>query len=454
LYIIASGDGNYYYSFGAVFKLDTSGNLGLLYQFPSSLVSTGALVAVPVTMGPANPILDSAGNLYGATHSGGTAGIIYEIEAGGNVRTLHNFEPAHGGSTPYSGLTLDSAGNLYGTTQQGGAANAGVVYKLSESGHETVLYEFKGGPKDGAAPQTGVVMDKAGNIYGATPVAGGGAWPATLYKVSPQGQETILYTFPFDTESSGLAIDSAGNLYGTTISVSVGEVFKVDPAGNYSVVYTFSGGTDGGGSNGGVILDSAGNLYGTVGGGTLGFGVGVIFKIDTSGTYSVLYTLTPATDGSFPGTLVLDAVGNLYGTCSADGPQGGGTLFKLDTAGNFTVLYAFAGGPTVGQPSSGVALDAAGNLYGTVSAVGESLSCPGTAGACGTVYELDTSGKFTVLYTFTAGAGGTGPEGPVTLDSVGHLYGVASDVLSVPGVAGAVLQFIGGGLAYKITLAN
>jgi uncharacterized repeat protein (TIGR03803 family) len=126
-----------------------------------------------------------------------------------------------------------------------------------------------------------------------------------------------------------------------------------------------------------------------------------------------------------------DAAGNLYGTAFG-GALGGGTVFKLDLAGNYTVLYAFAE-----SPSSGVTLDGAGNLYGTLGAA--ATGCPGTPGACGTVYQIDPSGHETVLYSFTGGADGGYPVG-VTLDGSRHLYGLASGLwpaplAAVPGVA-------------------
>jgi uncharacterized repeat protein (TIGR03803 family) len=380
---------------GAVLKLDPSGKVALRYKFNGAVVSSG--VGLPVGGGlgyNAGPILDSAGNLYGTTPFAGAAGIVYEIEASGKVKRLYDFQPAYGGTTPRSGLTLDAAGNLYGTTDWGGGpGNAGAVYKLSPAGKETVLHTFEGGSTDGANPEYyNVVLDKVGNLYGVT-THGGVADQGVVYKLTPSGQETILHSFTGGADGglpTGVAIDPAGNLYGTTAAggsgsqtgLQEGVVFELDPAGDFSVLYSFTGLSDGGNPDGGVVLDAAGNMYGNAHYG--GLGAGTVFRIDTTGAYSVLHAFLASADGGYPHAgVTLDAAGNLYGTCPAYGPRGWGTVFKLDASGSFSVLYAFAGGPTVGGPIAGVVRDAAGNLYGTISAAAE--GCPGTAGSCGMV---------------------------------------------------------------------
>jgi len=437
------------YPSGAVFKLETNGNLAALLGFGGSISpqaghSNGA------------PILDAAGNLFGMEAFDGTAGIVYEIETNGKVETLYDFEQARGGTTATSGLIQDAAGNWYGTTVQGGGSqNAGVVYKLSPTGQETVLHSFKGESADGASPKTGVVMDQAGNLYGTT-AAGGANNQGVVYKLTPSGKETILHSFTGGTDGgvpNGLAIDSVGNLYGTAsqggigVSGYQGLVFELDVAGNFSVLYSFAGFPDGSAPQAGVVLDAAGNVYGTTSSGGES-GDGTIFKIDANGDYSVLYSLSYS-DGSDPvDAPTLDAAGNLYGTCSNGGPNRGGTLFKLDAAGNFSVLYSFFGGIGLGSPLAGVVLDAAGNLYGTQAQAG---GCPGnyvSPGICGAVYMLDTSGDYSVLYNFTGGADSASPTAPVALDGAGHLYGTAAGLFPyVPGGYPA-----GGGVAFKITL--
>ncbi len=451
LYITVNAGGGSPWPNGAVFKFDTAGRFSSLYQFKGDQLVSG--ISLPGSLGlNANVVLDSAGNLYGTTPFDGTAGIVYEIEASGTVKTLYNFQPARGGMWPRSGLTLDRKGNLYGTASWGGGpADAGVVFKLSPSGKETVLYTFKGGSTDGFAPQTNVVLDQAGNIYGGTAI-GGKDNQGVIYKLTPSGQETILHSFTGRADGSfptGVAIDSSGNLYGTAAlggagsqtGIQEGVVFKIDTAGNFSVLHSFTGLTDGGVPDGGVAIDSAGNLYGTTNSGGLGYpGAGVVFKIDTTGAYSVLHGFLASTDGGYPQAgVTLDPAGNIYGTCSGYGPQGGGTVFKLDSAGSFSVVYAFKLGGWV-TSMAGVALDAAGNIYGTLPSTTPSYG--GSPGSYGIVYKIDKSGTETVLYTFNGGTDGADPEA-VTLDRAGHLYGVTGGLFFTP---------VGGGTAFKITL--
>jgi uncharacterized repeat protein (TIGR03803 family) len=164
------------------------------------------------------PILDASGNLYGTTYQGGAAnlGVVFKLGTSG-YQVLYSFMGGSDGANPYAGVTLDSTGNLYGTTYNGGAANAGVVYKLAPSGQETVLYSFTGGA-DGANPYAGVILDSAGNLYGTT-MNGGSAKAGVVYEVSPSGQETVLYTFTGGNDGAspyaGVVADRAGNLYGT-----------------------------------------------------------------------------------------------------------------------------------------------------------------------------------------------------------------------------------------------
>src|SRR5258708_4947634 len=172
--------------------------------------------------------------------------------------------------------------------------------------------------------------------------------------------------FPF----GGLLRDAAGNLYGTTLS----SVFKLDPAGNETVLSRLGIGTVPGVFGPGapyaaLVMDPAGNLYGTSRDGGA-FGLGTVFKLDPSGTLTVLHSFTGADGGEPYAGVVLDAAGNLYGTGSSAAAFGVlGTVFKVDTAGNFTVLHFFTGSDGCG-PSGGVIMDAAGNLYGTAGGGG------------------------------------------------------------------------------------
>ena len=177
------------------------------------------------------------------------------------------------------------------------------------------------------------------------------------------------------------------------------------------VLHSFSSPPHGAYPATGVIRDLEGNLYGTTNGSYSDIGgggthdAGVVFKIDTWGNQRVLYTFTGAADGSSPNGLVRDADGNLYGTATYGGNMtglsGAGVVFKVDTSGHETVLYTFTGGNDGGNPNS-VIRDPKGNLYGTTGA--------GGASSYGVVFKIDTSGHETVLHTFTGGADGAYPS--------------------------------------------
>jgi uncharacterized repeat protein (TIGR03803 family) len=195
-------------------------------------------------------VMDSAGNLYGTTPNGGAgmAGTVFKLSANGTATVLYAFgsTATTDGHTPYAGLLMDSAGNLYGTTASGGANGGthgdGVVFSLNAAGKETVLYSFGAAANDGMNPYATLVMDSAGNLFGTTRAggtyaSGGARRGGTVFKLSPAGTETILYSFGAAGASDGsspqapLLVDGAGNLYGTTAGGGAhgdGTVFKID----------------------------------------------------------------------------------------------------------------------------------------------------------------------------------------------------------------------------------
>jgi uncharacterized repeat protein (TIGR03803 family) len=165
--------------------------------------------------------------------------------------------------------------------------------------------------------------------------------------------------------------DEAGNLYGTTLTggtANVGIVYKLDAEGGFTVLHSFTGSADGGSPYAGVTRDAAGNLYGTT---TYGgaYGDGVVFKVDTAGNYTVLYSFCEqfgCTDGGNPmAGVIRDAAGNLYGTTSNGGRYRSGVVFMVDAAGHETVLYSFTGGPDGRSPYAGLTPGPAGELLGT-----------------------------------------------------------------------------------------
>jgi len=359
---------------------------------------------------------------------------------------LYSFMGSPDGEWPVAGLVLDAQGNLYGTTGQGGDLACGVygcgtAFKVDSTGKETVLYSFTGAT-DGALPYAGLVLDAQGNLYGTT--AGGGTYGSgTVFKLDTTGKETVLHSFTGKSGDgadpwAGLVLDARGNLYGTTelggysacsttpFGRSCGTVFKVDTTGKETVLYSFTGKKgDGAVPRAGLVLDAQGNLYGT----TYLRGAhneGTVFKVDTNGKETVLYSFTgTGGDGYFPGGLVLDAQGNLYGTTYKGGAHNKGTVFKVDTTGKETVLYSFAGRGRDGtNPWAGLVLDAQGNLYGTTEFGGGACNWGGLG--CGTVFKVDTTGKETVLYRFTGAPDGALPCAGLVLDAQGNLYGTTN----------------------------
>jgi len=333
--------------------------------------------------GPSPLLMDKGGNLFGTASIGGDmncgrilgCGTVFELDPTGKESVLYILNEQY--SFPI-GLVMDGKGNLYGVTNGGGEFGNGAVYTLKVSPNSTrkVLYSFSGGV-DGSLP-FGLVQDTSGNLYGGT-VAGGAYGCGTVFKVDLHGTETVLYSFSGgadgDDPQSTLLLDGAGNLYGTTEYRGLFRnvtVFKIDSAGKESVLYSFSGGADGGApSHGGVVADAEGNLYGTTDfGGDVGCSCGVVYKLDTDGNQHVLHTFTGGADGKYPNAVTLDSAGNLFGTTFAGGTTQDGTVFEVDASGKETVLYSFTGGADGAFPDVGLLRDTKGNLYGTTNSGG------------------------------------------------------------------------------------
>jgi uncharacterized repeat protein (TIGR03803 family) len=334
--------------FGTVFKLSPSGSLTTLHTFGFGEAGDSPQAGL---------IMDSSGNLYGTTAQGfQDSGSVFKLSPSGAITYLHKFA-GHEGAFPTAGLIMDHSGNLYGTTQDGGAYGVGTVFKLSSSGVLTTLTSFSpinaftGLNRDGAYPFGGLVMDSNGNLYGTTD--NGGA-----FGVPPNP-----------------SLGQAGTGFGT--------IFKISPDGTFTNLHNFTG-TDGAFSQAGLIRDSSGNLYGTTAsGGTHGFGS--VFELSPSGTLTTLYSFPFAGPGDSPvAGLVRDSNGNLFGT--AEGNAAGntqGSVYELRPDGTFTTLAVFRG-PNGADPRAGLILDSSGDLFGTTSSGGPN-------GGHGTVFEITGS---------------------------------------------------------------
>ncbi len=321
---------------------------------------------------------------------------------------------------------------------------------------ETILHDFNLTP-NGQQPNGTLISDAAGNLYGTTGYGGSYGF-GEVFKLSPNSKggwtETVLFSFNGTTEGNGpagtLVFDAAGHIYGGTTgggSQSDGTIFKLTPhagaAWTESVIWNFHG-KDGVNPNGGLIFDKAGNLYGTTtSGGGLGrqscvnLGCGTAFQMtpEANGkwTLTTLYAFQGQSEGTNPNSgLAMDSAGNLYGTTTEGGILGTGlgygVVFKLSSSsGSWTesVLYSFTGGADGGNPSSDVIFDASGNLYGTAGVGGTSTGCS-RGSACGAVFELSpvAGGQWSesVIYSFNL-SDGDDPVGNLSFNQAGNLYG-------------------------------
>lgn len=455
---------------GTVFKIAPSNGTWI-----SSIVYTFA--GGPDGQGPASGLVeDASGNFYGTTAGGGSTtgctygcGTVFEVTPTKGLvwteKVLHSFAGSASapygadGYNPVAGLILDSAGNLYGTASQGGSVSAathcvgvdrcgGTIFKLTKnsSGKWTtsLLYSFTSGG-DGLSPQGGLISDSAGNLYGATQYGGTFSY-GTVYKLTPQSgggySEAVLYNFTGQSDggnpSGRLVFDSAGNLYGGTYyggtpdcsyNSGCGVVYELSlVAGKWTeqVIHSFVN-TDGAQANSSLVFDSAGNLYGTTsGGGSSGYGTA--FELSPSGnswTFTSLFTFTAAaTVGGYPGPVVLDSSGNLYGTAQG-GSTGSGLVFELSPGASGwteTILHSFTT-KSDGAAPYGLVFSKPGTLVGVTYEGGNYTNC---YYGCGAVFEVSQVGgtwQKRNLYTFLGGTDAANPETTPIVDSEGNIYG-------------------------------
>jgi uncharacterized repeat protein (TIGR03803 family) len=350
------------------------------------------------------------------------------LASAGSLQVLQAFNHANG-SYPNGELISDAAGDLYGTTAGGGSGGGGTAFKLDARGKETVLFNFGGADNSpsGSAPAAGLVQDGDGNLYGTTSY-GGAAADGIVFKLAPDGTETVLYAFQGGNDGAqpeGALLRAAnGDLYGATLLgggsntcefYGCGTVYRIAADGTETVLYAFTGGNDGAYPYSTLVADKHGNLYGTACCNGL-YNSGVIFEIPAGGGVRVLYSFTGGDDGYEPSSgLYRDGVGNLYGTTWAGGKHGRGVVYMLAPDGRQTVLHAFTKGGDGGFPDGAVIGDAHGDLFGG--------TCRGGADYGGTVYELTPKGALSTLYDFTGESDGHCPVDRLTRNG-GNIYGV------------------------------
>ena len=337
---------------GTVFRITPSGALMTLYSFCSQSGCTDGVV-------PWGGLLQATdGNFYGTTYSGGANGYgtVFKITASGTLTTVYSFCSKAGcadGELPYAPLLQATNGNFYGTTASGGANGYGTVFEITPSGTLTTLYSFcsQSGCTDGSNPLARLVQATNGNFYGTTYFGGANGYNyGTVFKITPSGTLTTLYSFCSLTNCTdgansfaGLVQATNGDFYGTTSNgphgYNYGTVFKITPSGTLTTLYSFcslTNCTDGANPYAGLVQATNGDFYGTTSSGA--DGGGTVFKITASGTLTTLYSFcsqSGCTDGNEPlATLVQDTNGSFYGTTWLGGASdacasGCGTVFSL-----------------------------------------------------------------------------------------------------------------------------
>ena len=361
---------------------------------------------------------DAGGRLYGTTTQGGSAdrGTVFRLARSGSgwiLSTLYAFQGGADGAYPAAGLVFGPDGALYGTTSQGGESSCGdcgTVFRLQPPATvcgsirclwtKTTIHLFGGTQQgfDGRQPVGDIAFDRAGNLYGAAS-RGGQYDKGMVYQLTRSGSnwmETVVHSFTntLGYPLTGLAIDNNANLYGAVQYVGgsyFGSIYRLVPSGmSWALedLYDLSQ-SDGAYPRSGMIFGTAGNLFGT----TTFFGAnggGTVFELSNvngSWTYSVLYSFARNNGGPIA-DLTFDQAGNLYGTTLGDGAYQLGSVFTLTRNGggwSYTSLYDFSQIGVAASPESNVVLDSSGNLYGTFSQGWTPYLC---SDGCGGVWEI------------------------------------------------------------------
>jgi uncharacterized repeat protein (TIGR03803 family) len=412
--------------------------------------------------------------------------------------TLHDFTGGADGFAPQLvSLAIDPSGALYGTTANGGGSNdAGTVFKLTPPGFgksqwtETALYAFSGGA-DGGNPQSGLIFDSNGALYGTTQ-AGGANGTGTVFKLSPPVSPSTQWTLTtlFNSDSvvgsdllGGLVFDSSGALYGTAAAGGAngyGTIFRltppVSPAANWTAaaLYNFNG-SDGSQPGSTLVMDSSGSLYGAtriggpISGCLLRRSCGVVFKLTSSNCTPVspnlwcesqLYAFSGGNDGGrLIGGVTMDIGGSLYGAAASGGGAGFGLIYKLSpptppsTQWTESTLYEFTGGQDGASPFGRLTM-AGGAIYGTTAFGGIVGTGCAYAQGCGVIFRLappaapSTQWSESTIYSFAGTTDGGNPLGGVVFGSRGFGFGAA--IYGVSSNAGG----FGGGSVYVLQCAK
>lgn len=367
--------------------------------------------------------------LMGLTSNGGAdgKGTAFSIKSDGSSFSIFKTF-ADWGKSPLSTLIKGADGQLYGTTNEGGIYGYGTIFKVAADGSITVLKNFDY-TNDGGNPTGGLLLAKDGSLYG---FAGGGTPNSSgcIYKLTSGGVYSVVRSFSINTDGGrprGRMIQGTdGNIYGMTNAGGVngyGTVFKLSATTGYSVLKSFNQATDGSNPYGSLIQAKDGNLYGTTRtGGQLGYGT--IFKISTSGTtFNVLKSLNGSTEGAYSlNDLVEGKDGMLYGMCTGGGVNGNGTVYKISTSGSFTLIKALSAGVEGGNPEGGLIQASDGNFYGLTKNISG-----GFTGSIIKVVSSATSSSVSLVAKFSLATTGGYPVASLYQNSDGLLYGTTTD---------------------------
>ncbi|HTA24445.1 MAG TPA: choice-of-anchor tandem repeat GloVer-containing protein [Terriglobales bacterium] len=406
--------------------------------------------------GPETPLTQGFdGSLYGTTYYGGTGtcfdgkgigcGVVFKITRNGEFRVVYNFQSSDNVIYPDNDLVLGEDGNLYGANQR-----YDTIFKITPTGSLTILHTFTSGP-GGAGLYGGLTLGTDGNFYGTT--IGGGApsqfCPSgcgTVYKMTPAGAVTTLYSFcpqnycPDGEAPEGtLAEGTDGNFYGTALDGGLykqGTIFKITPNGVFTLLYTYD--TPYTDLYPGLMLATNGNFYGVSSQG--------LYQITRKGIYTAL-----PNPGNVPLLPIQGNDGNFYGI-TEEGGNRMGNIFEMPPAGNPSTLYSFVGFPTDGSyPFADLVQATNGTFYGTTFSGGSS-TCNYYVPGCGTIFSEDVGLAPFVAFVRSAGKVGqrfgllgqgfTGTTS-VSLNGTSASFTIKSDTLIVATVpAGATTGYV------------
>lgn len=380
-------------------------------------------------------------------------GIASHVDLTAQTFNYESFEGSNGANPQFGPLLQGIDGNFYGTTAGGGTSSycgsygCGTVFKVKPRGGITTVYNFCSQPNctDGSSPFASLIQATDGNFYGTTGGGGGGRNSGgTVFKLTPAGELTTLYSFCSLLNcadgllpSAGLVQATNGNLYGTTqygganftptCLFGCGTLFEITPNGELTTLYNFCSETscwDGYWPNSVLVQATDGNLYGTTpsyGTSLLYPGAGTIFRVTLQGNLTPVHHFSYDVDGGNPNSLVQGTDGSLYGTTQGgldNDPSKRGTIFKLGLQGEFSVLAKYCIATScLTAPEAGLVQANDGNFYGTTVYGGKFND--------GAIFQLTPSGEVTPIYSFCpAGCGyAPQPEAPMTQGTNGTLYG-------------------------------